>query len=352
MAVKIQIRRDSAINWTTTNPVLAQGELGLELDTGFMKAGNGTDNWNDLAYLFELTGDLIPLADNASDIGSATKRYKDGYFKGKLFTEKVLSGDIPLTDSFYNTSRTITIPAPDAGGETIGGVACHTYIQNVIDSLPKFIPSETTITLLFSAGTYIFADNASILISGFFGGGVLDVHGSGGFQASLSNSQTTILQVNFTAGTFVGLLYFGKNTIESITLSNVKLTGAITADYKAFIVIFNSNNRFNMQGCWLENTHTIRRGAGIIAFAAHISIRACYFDEFNFCSEIRERTHCGMRENSTNATKNTNYLSLLASQAIFIEEGNFTPTTAKVSFSGSEGSLFVSGNRTITTDSV
>ena len=33
MASQIQIRRDTATNWTSANPILAQGEFGLEIDT-------------------------------------------------------------------------------------------------------------------------------------------------------------------------------------------------------------------------------------------------------------------------------------------------------------------------------
>lgn len=50
MADQIQLRRDSAANWTSTNPVLAQGELGIELDTYLFKIGDGVTAWASLAY--------------------------------------------------------------------------------------------------------------------------------------------------------------------------------------------------------------------------------------------------------------------------------------------------------------
>jgi len=50
MAVQIQFRNDTAANWTSADPILAQGELGLESDTGFFKIGNGSDTWEELAY--------------------------------------------------------------------------------------------------------------------------------------------------------------------------------------------------------------------------------------------------------------------------------------------------------------
>lgn len=54
MANKIQIRRDTAANWTSVNPVLAQGEEGWETDTGKMKIGDGGTSWTSLGYAFSL----------------------------------------------------------------------------------------------------------------------------------------------------------------------------------------------------------------------------------------------------------------------------------------------------------
>jgi len=50
MAIQIQIRRGTSAEWTSTNPILAQGELALEIDTGRFKTGNGSDRWNILSY--------------------------------------------------------------------------------------------------------------------------------------------------------------------------------------------------------------------------------------------------------------------------------------------------------------
>lgn len=50
MAVQIQLRNDTAANWTSANPVLAQGEMGVELDTLKFKIGDGIDNWTELPY--------------------------------------------------------------------------------------------------------------------------------------------------------------------------------------------------------------------------------------------------------------------------------------------------------------
>jgi hypothetical protein len=58
MADLIQIRRDTAANWTSANTVLAQGELGAETDTSKIKIGDGSTAWSSLAYLID-AGDYI-----------------------------------------------------------------------------------------------------------------------------------------------------------------------------------------------------------------------------------------------------------------------------------------------------
>lgn len=56
MADLIQIRRDTAANWTSANTVLAQGELGAETDTSKIKIGDGSTVWSSLAYLIDAGG--------------------------------------------------------------------------------------------------------------------------------------------------------------------------------------------------------------------------------------------------------------------------------------------------------
>lgn len=48
--IQLQFRRDTAINWQQTNPLLASGEMGIELDTRTFKIGDGVIRWNQLPY--------------------------------------------------------------------------------------------------------------------------------------------------------------------------------------------------------------------------------------------------------------------------------------------------------------
>ena len=47
----IKLRRDTAANWTSVNPVLAAGEAGFESDTGKLKIGDGTTAWSSVSYV-------------------------------------------------------------------------------------------------------------------------------------------------------------------------------------------------------------------------------------------------------------------------------------------------------------
>lgn len=61
MAVQIQLRRGAAAQWASTNPVLAEGELAVEIDTGKFKLGNGIDHWNDIDYSSGVAGPAGPI---------------------------------------------------------------------------------------------------------------------------------------------------------------------------------------------------------------------------------------------------------------------------------------------------
>lgn len=50
MPTQIQVRNDTASNWSTANTLLLAGEIGYETDTGRFKIGNGTDVWSNLTF--------------------------------------------------------------------------------------------------------------------------------------------------------------------------------------------------------------------------------------------------------------------------------------------------------------
>lgn len=60
---RILLRNDSKIAWEKENPILAQGELGLENDTHLLKVGDGKTAWNELNYASK-----IPLSNQVDVI--------------------------------------------------------------------------------------------------------------------------------------------------------------------------------------------------------------------------------------------------------------------------------------------
>ena len=66
LTTTIQLRRGTAAQWTSANPVLASGEVGLETDTGLFKIGNGSAVWAARPY-GGIHGAQGPAGNNGAD---------------------------------------------------------------------------------------------------------------------------------------------------------------------------------------------------------------------------------------------------------------------------------------------
>ena len=51
VSARIKCKIDTAANWTTNDPVLLNGEMGVESDTHFFKVGDGVTAWTSLNYM-------------------------------------------------------------------------------------------------------------------------------------------------------------------------------------------------------------------------------------------------------------------------------------------------------------
>lgn len=70
LKTKLIIRNDVAANWTTHNPKLSKGEVGLETDTLKMKVGDGATQWNALPYYNDQTNTYQDnITTNGKNIG-------------------------------------------------------------------------------------------------------------------------------------------------------------------------------------------------------------------------------------------------------------------------------------------
>ncbi len=96
MADVIQIRRDTASAWTSANPTLASGELGLETDTDKVKVGDASTAWTSLGYFW------VPLTSgNLSQFAATTSAQLRG----------VLSDETGTGSAVFATSPTLVTPA-------------------------------------------------------------------------------------------------------------------------------------------------------------------------------------------------------------------------------------------------
>jgi hypothetical protein len=69
----IQFRRALAVTWTSVNPVLADGQPGLEKDTRKVKYGDGVTAWNDLPYAAGGSGGAVDSVAGKTGAVSLTK---------------------------------------------------------------------------------------------------------------------------------------------------------------------------------------------------------------------------------------------------------------------------------------
>ena len=81
MAHTIQMRQDTAANWTSTNPTLYSGEIGYETDTDKFKMGDGSTAWTSLTDYYEpgssKTGRAATLVVAANNSTSLLKEQAD-----------------------------------------------------------------------------------------------------------------------------------------------------------------------------------------------------------------------------------------------------------------------------------
>jgi hypothetical protein len=65
--VRLQIRRGTSSQWTSANPILAAGELGVETDSRKIKIGDGATSWTSLSYIAADNPEISEIAQDAID---------------------------------------------------------------------------------------------------------------------------------------------------------------------------------------------------------------------------------------------------------------------------------------------
>jgi len=138
----------------------------------------------------------------------------DGVMEGKVNLQKITV--IP------ETSRTINL---DNSMTTL-------EIQTEIDAIGKFIPKGVNITIQFANGTYNL--DASILVTGFYGAGTLNVYGDSS-QTGLRTDQS--VHLNFSGEAINGILITG-NILGVTRFSHCKVT--VDDGYQCVMLVQNT----------------------------------------------------------------------------------------------------------------
>jgi hypothetical protein len=140
MATRMQQRRGTAAQWTSTNagagPVLNAGEIGWESDTNRFKIGDGVNNWSNLDYFADINSTINPAFGTSITFEGATA---DSY-------ETILQVTDPTAD------RTITLPNVTGTVITTGNLSDITDIGVFSSTITMEGSSADDFELTLSAG--------------------------------------------------------------------------------------------------------------------------------------------------------------------------------------------------------
>lgn len=109
----IKVRRDSAANWASTDPVLAAGEHGFETDTGKFKIGDGTTHYILLDYATDWANVTEKPTSFTPSAHAATHATGGG--------DAITIGQSQVTDLTTDLAAKATNPMTAVGDLIIGG---------------------------------------------------------------------------------------------------------------------------------------------------------------------------------------------------------------------------------------
>ena len=162
---KIQLRHDTAANWTSVNPVLLEGEVGIETDTRKQKFGDGTTAWNSLPYDLGSTAlQSITSSDVTTALGYIPVNKAGDTMTGNLnFTTASSNPNIrqitTLSDATLGTLPSVNyyngFQTKDSQGNEFANVNCSYGTSGRIGSNFYVTRSDSGSTVSGSMGVYI-----------------------------------------------------------------------------------------------------------------------------------------------------------------------------------------------------
>ena len=149
--IQFQIRRGLANEWSTVNPILASGEMGLETDTFRIKIGNGILNWNSLPYA--LRQDLQDVTALGSSTNVAVQISNSTVSSNSVTGALTVTGGVGISGNL-NVGGNISIQNSNVGIMTSSVNVVNVGTSPVIlDSFPISAYSTVKYIIQSSRGT-------------------------------------------------------------------------------------------------------------------------------------------------------------------------------------------------------
>ena len=218
--VKMAQRRDTAANWTSANPTLLAGEIGIESDTNKIKLGTGSTSWTSLSYTPWSQVSAYPLvnADIASGAAIADTKLATIATAGKVsnsattaasantasaivardasgnFTAGTITGSFSGTTFVGTTSLALNRSSANQGLTGISSVALPGATSGTVTVQPAAIAGTTTITLPATTGTVITTGDSGTVTSTMLLDGTIvnaDINASAAIAGSKIVAATT-----------------------------------------------------------------------------------------------------------------------------------------------------------------
>ena len=190
--VRFRVRQDSAANWSSSNPVLAAGEPGLELDTGKIKYGDGVRNWATLPYSSGVAlGTTTPPAAGTGAVGTSTLAARADHthslptapsFQSVSTTgDATVGGSLTVTGALVGGShRHSTAEINDFSAAVFAQISASikagSNVTAAIDPVARTITISSTtagtvpLTISFDPGDATSADGSALFVSKAIGG--------------------------------------------------------------------------------------------------------------------------------------------------------------------------------------
>jgi ribosomal protein L24E len=291
--VRLQLRADTAANWTSVNPILLANELGRETDTGKIKIGNGTSTWTSLAYQAWAT---LPVAVNAGGTGQTS------YTNGQLL----------IGNTTGNTLTKATLTAGSGVAITNGTGSITVAVDSTVVTTAQ---TGTVTSTMIADGTIVDADvNASAAIAG------TKISPNFGSQNVVTTGTSTAASLIPTGSTVPGNgVYLPAANSVGISTNG---TGRLFVDSSGRVLVTTSIAYSVPNYAGSAITPQVQTSATTIAGGAYANI-AWYTGAANGPNYVFAR--------SNSATPGT-YTAVSASSSL----GN-------ISFAGSDGTGFVTG---------